>query len=199
MRPKGLVPIVASDVLYPAGTDPWSGTLTKVSPGPTQIAAGFVAGARLPASNLNYLLNQFGLWLDYQDTAEVRTWTPVLSVNVYSDATENVFAWDTYGKKFLFAGSSIADNEVPKVFFSNNGVNWDDYSLPVVTPSGGQQQRAQICCGEVPSLGVSIAWNTKGAHSKFYFLDAIGNWTLSAGQPALITAQIARWCNGEQQ
>ena len=46
----------ASDANFPAGSDPWSATPTKVAPSGGQIAAGVAPRAKLPAQWFNYIL-----------------------------------------------------------------------------------------------------------------------------------------------
>lgn len=48
----------ASDLNYPAGADPWSGTPTKSAPGLSEIAAGHVPGAPDPAEVENWWKNR---------------------------------------------------------------------------------------------------------------------------------------------
>lgn len=55
----------ASDTNYPAGSDPWSATATKVAPSAGQIAAGFAPTDKPPAQWFNYILQR--LYLSIMD------------------------------------------------------------------------------------------------------------------------------------
>lgn len=46
----------ATDPNFPAGSDPWSGTPTRVAPSAGQLAAGFAPATQVPAQHLNWIL-----------------------------------------------------------------------------------------------------------------------------------------------
>lgn len=55
----------ASDTSYPAGSDPWSGTPTRVEPDPADRAKGLVPGTRPPAQWLNWIFGGVSDWIAY--------------------------------------------------------------------------------------------------------------------------------------
>jgi hypothetical protein len=59
------IPTWATDTNYPAGTDAWSGTATKVEPTSGQKAAGWEPGQRPPAQYQNWWMGLVSDWIAY--------------------------------------------------------------------------------------------------------------------------------------
>jgi hypothetical protein len=69
------IPTWSTDANFPAGTDPWSGTPTRVEPDPGDKAAGFVPATRGPAQWFNYLfgfVTDWIVWLDATFATAIR-------------------------------------------------------------------------------------------------------------------------------
>lgn len=64
-RPS-VAPDFATDANYPAGSDPWSGNPTKVTPGAVA-STGFIPKTMLPAQFINYVLANHADWINYLD------------------------------------------------------------------------------------------------------------------------------------
>jgi hypothetical protein len=65
-RPESL-PEWATDANYPAGSDPWSGTPTRVEPSAGEIAAGSTPGTGLAAQLFNWLNGALSEWVTHLD------------------------------------------------------------------------------------------------------------------------------------
>jgi hypothetical protein len=61
----GATPSWATDANYPAGTDPWSATPTRVEPDAAQKGTGNVPATRPPAQHHNWLQGLIADWIGY--------------------------------------------------------------------------------------------------------------------------------------
>lgn len=61
------IPSWSTDANYPAGSDPWSATPTRVEPDAGDKAAGFDPGEKPPAQWFNWLLGVLANWVAYFD------------------------------------------------------------------------------------------------------------------------------------
>lgn len=60
-------PVWATDTNYPAGSDEWSATPTKVAPSGGKVGTGVVPDTDFPAQEYNYMVGNHGAWLDHLD------------------------------------------------------------------------------------------------------------------------------------
>lgn len=67
-RPVDPVQDWATDVNFPAGSDPWSGQPTKVVPAAGESAVGFEPGTEFPSELANYILSNHAAFLAYLDS-----------------------------------------------------------------------------------------------------------------------------------
>lgn len=189
-RPAGNPPTPASDTLYPAGTDPWSGTPTKVDPGLTLVAAGFVPDERLSPQVLNFLENAFGVWVAYQDKLEVLNWRNhgtefgTLGEELHIGDANNVLVYNEGLSRYFMAGRMATDDEVPQVLTSVSGAagTWVDTVAPV-KPTTGPDQTYQV---QPNAAGRLLGWLTKSSTSFFAVRSAAGVWgSFSVNQPTM--------------
>lgn len=196
-RPAGDSPLPSSDASYPAGSDTWSGTPTKVDPGQAAIAAGFVPDQRLLIQHLNWLLNQFGTWIGYQDRLEVMNSTPqyedfgTAGEEIRTDAHANVIDWVPALSKFFIGAQSATANDVPLVLSSPTGEagSWVDTSAPVRTPDG-DDQTYRITHDPVGRL---LGWVTENDQSYFAVRSAAGSWSGFSGAQPTFRAFCAKY------
>ena len=189
MRPAGLPPSWATTVNYPAGTDDWSGSSTKVDPGTTKVANGFLPGERIAAEHLNFELNRFAQFVTYLDTIEARNWTQQVEVDVRTNVSFNALEYDEANQRFWLGGTSRSggDDEA-KLFWSLNGIDWAEEGSVPTRPMIGALQTIQIA----PSVsGILLSWDTTNGKSWFAFRATNGTWTTSTNQPADIIATFA--------
>jgi hypothetical protein len=76
-RPEVRVPVVATDENYPAGTEAWSATATKIDPGTGAEADGHVPETRPPAQHFNFYQNAWGRWLQHLRDIGVRNYIDI--------------------------------------------------------------------------------------------------------------------------
>ena len=185
-RPGGTAPEFASDVNYPAGSDPWSSSPTKVNPGASYIAAGFVPGQGLPAQVMNYVLNAQKPWLDYQDTLEVRSYSvPVAPIyasghDLAGCVQDNVLIYEGDNRQFFIAGQDISNLHTNLVLSSSNGQNWTNDGAPVVAGSVDHPNR--IVWG--PGNGI-FAFPCNSSSNFFYRRGLDGVWSTVTNTTAL--------------
>jgi hypothetical protein len=200
-RPAGNPPLPASDATYPAGSDPWSSTPTKVDPGLATIAAGFRPDERLPAQVVNFLENAFGKWIAYQDKIEVLNFRNMgvefldAGDKLHIQDANNVILWNDGISRYCVAGRLATDDEVPKVFVSSSGAanQWIDTAAPVKTTTG-PNQTYQI---QHDPTGRILGWLTKSDSSYFAVRSAAGVWgSFSTNQPSF-RAMVARYFGGK--
>ena len=194
MRPKGKRPAWATAANYDPGTDPWSGTATKVDPGQALIASGYAPGNRPKAQYVNYELGRDADFVSYLDTIEVRTWSAQVPIDIKTlYSSQNVLIWDPANAMYWAGGTiqSGTDDTIPVLGFSSNGVDWfdDDDALPR-PPSGSQLQTYAVCAS--PS-GILLYWDFTNGKSWFRFRTPDGTHTASANQPATIHVNAAIW------
>ena len=175
MRPGGTVPIWATAASYPAGAFPWSSTPTKVDPGSTLTVQGFAPNTRLPAQVMNWILNSLGVWVQYHDTLEVRTWSdPVIPQGASHDLAnllqDNCACYEADNHKLFIAGQDQTNTAQPRVLRSSNGETWTDDGAPMFSGSG---QTYQIAYG--PGNGL-FAWISQGAGQVYSRRGLDGVW-----------------------
>lgn len=87
-RPIGPAPDWASDGVFPAGSDPWSGEVNTIEPSDAVKASGFVPGERPPADRLNWLIRAEERFATYQDAIEVQNWGAAQATGASTDDAE---------------------------------------------------------------------------------------------------------------
>lgn len=113
-RPR-FIPFYAENTDYPAGTDPWSGQVTKVDPGLATRNTGFLPNTRPPAEWFNWFNNAVGKWLDYLADVAFMNWQFVITKDVLGAAL------DTANERRNGAG---VVNAAAKSFYDNVSGFW---------------------------------------------------------------------------
>lgn len=154
-RPSGLPPIWSSNANYPAGSDSWSGTPTKVDPGTSKTAQGFVPGERVPAQWINSFWNKESAFIAYLDMIDALNWTPRIQIKsgVTMNLGANHLVWDTYRDMIWAVGGA------GQVLFSYDGADWIDDSANMPGGTGdltGIAWDTNNDCGIITS-GTSVA------------------------------------------
>lgn len=90
----------ASDTNFPAGSDPWSATPTKVAPSAGQIAAGSAPGSKMPGQWFNYLMNRIY-------TAVIER---VSGPSVATSTDNAIMRWDGTGARTSQNSSATVDD-----------------------------------------------------------------------------------------
>lgn len=189
LRPAGQIPDFAATANFPAGPDPWSGQPTKADPGASLIAQGFTPHALLAAEEMNWLLNRLGLWLRYQDTIEVQTWSAENDPVLINNQNENVLIWSPQLWRYFIGGTDSTDQNTPKVYTSVNGETWTNDAAPTLTPDGFFQQY-QLAGGD-PG-GKLLCWINHNSVSTNYLRSNAGVYAASA-HGALQFNHVAVW------
>lgn len=109
-RPSAL-PEWATDTNYPAGTDPWSSTLTRIEPTAGERAAGFVPSEALPSQYLNTLFGEAADWIAYLDGLIAAT---------FGDGSDGAIAFDGTNTYASFASKSGSDYTLTRDVYASS-------------------------------------------------------------------------------
>lgn len=112
----GTTPSWGTDANYPAGTDPWSSTPTRVAPTSGEQAAGYAPKDEPPAQWLNWLWGFAADWIAYFaaiiDSNEEHTYQTAKSRTIYVGVNggEGTEAGWAYGVDRYLVGSGDSDS-----------------------------------------------------------------------------------------
>lgn len=130
-RPVGAIPVWATLVSYPAGTEPWAGTDTKAHPGLSKLARGLDPGDRPPAQWLNWAFNGLGVQLLVHDAVEALNWGVTHNMSTWTASGHTCMAHDRDRGWFWATGGS---GGVGALRYSHNGRNWSTPGAVYSTP-----------------------------------------------------------------
>lgn len=153
-RPRGNVPVIATDDLINDPGYTWDGTPTKVAIPDNQIAAGFLPGEAPAAQQLSWLFNRWGQFLEYLDSIEIQNVGSSASIAASGDF--HGVAWDGFGRR-LWAISDDGVNGIAHV--STEGRIWSvDTTLSAAAPIFGS-----LACNRADGVTVLVPHASHGA------------------------------------
>lgn len=123
-RPLAPLPTWATNLNYPAGSDPWSGDLLKLDPGAGLRAAGWEPEDRPGAQHQNHQFNKLGEYIDYLDAIAAQNWAEPVTI---VDNTGDDIGYDKGLETWFVVG------ELQKVHASRDGYTWTAQSMPAGT------------------------------------------------------------------
>lgn len=133
-RPPVRVPVPASDVNYPAGVFPWSGTPTKIDQGEAAEAAGLVPAEPIPAQYQNFEKNAVGKYLEWIKRGPFETMVKSIALaNTSSQATPTGVCWCPATNYFHFSGGQDGTDSCVTAIVPNGA---DTYLIDVNCPNG---------------------------------------------------------------
>lgn len=184
-RPKGLLPTWATDDNYPAGSEQWSETPTKIDLSAAERAAGFTPGRQVSAQKMNANLHMVGRYIEMLSDIGVRNWPYVGLQGDHSELTsgfgtciapwtggaDDALAPDT--ELWVIGGSS---SEADRYLISGDrGVTWtkrgnapadiDSYMGSATEAAGGLPGTIIIAGLEGSESGTHIMRSTNSAQS----------------------------------
>jgi hypothetical protein len=167
LNPTYAVPQWAPSTNYPAGTDAWAGTATKVAPIETQ----FTPAANLPAQEMNYVLRDRDntqqsakdyqkTILDYLGQMPVKNWP---HKGAYAGNQSAKASWSEYHKAWIIPGVLATPGPTAEFAISSDQGNaWTLIGSYAGTPSGHLGR----ACAARPSDGL-IAFVDNGDNGYF--------------------------------
>lgn len=122
MRPAGTVPQWATDALYPAGSNAWNGQATKVDPGTSNKAGGFLPAKRYPAQFFNWLWNKWAAHVAAYDAFPVQNWSDPRTLSVINIA--NDMFWSEVEQRIWVVGTNSVNSRAE--YSVDGGITWTD-------------------------------------------------------------------------
>lgn len=111
-RPPDAIPFWSENGTYPAGADPWAGTLTVVPPSVAERNAGIVPAAQVPAQYWNSVRRAIARYVDYLADIAFQNLTPPNATDSagttialsYNGQSYAMGFWDDFRQSWIILG-----------------------------------------------------------------------------------------------